>query len=200
MPACILGGMTSSTPSKSGTAAITERTKRLQEGLLRARRDRPDITYEEMGDMFGVSRQYAKSQFTRALKAIIQEPAEDVIKMELARLDYLQTEVIKVLQSFHVVVNQGTVVRDVVEDENGQVIVDINTGQPKTRRIEDTGPKLAAVDKALKIMERRAKFLGLDKVGNPDKEGLTAEEFAAKILKTVKQIDQSTGELELFPE
>lgn len=199
MSACILGGMTSS-PPKKGTATVTERAKQLQAALLRARRDRPDMTYQELGDVFGISRQYAKTQFDKALKAIIQEPAEDVIKMELARLDYLQTEVIKVLQSFHVVVNQGTVVRDVVEDEHGQIIVDINTGQPKTRRLEDTGPKLAAVDRALKIMERRSKFLGLDKVGNPDKEGLTAEEFAAKILKTVKQIDQSTGELELFPE
>ncbi len=192
--------MISAPLAKKGTSSLTERTKLLQQGLLRLRRDRPDITYQEMGEIFGITRHYAQSQFTRALKMMIQEPAEDVIKMELVRLDYLQTEVIKVLQSFHVVVNQGSVVRDVVEDADGQIIVDINTGQPKTRRIEDTGPKLAAVDRALKIMERRAKFLGLDKVGNPDKEGLTAEEFAAKILKTVKQIDQTTGELELFPE
>jgi hypothetical protein len=49
-------------------------------------------------------------------------------------------------------------------------------------------------------MERRSKFLGLDKVPNPDKEGLTAEEFAAKVLKTVSQIDKATGTLTLFPE
>lgn len=199
MSVCILGDMTSSLPKK-GTTKVTERTRFLQQGLLRARRDRPDISYQEMGEMFGITRQTAQSLFLKALKAIIQEPAEDVIKMELARLDYMQTEVIKVLQSFHVVISQGSVVRDVVEDEQGQIIVDINTGQPKTRRLEDTGPKLAAVDRALKIMERRSRLLGLDKVSNPDKEGLTAEEFAAKILKTVKQIDQSTGELELFPE
>lgn len=185
---------------KKNTASPTEQAKRLQAALLRLRRDQPDMTYQELGDHLGITRSYAMTQLKRALKAIIQEPAEDLIKMELARLDYLQTEVIKVLKSFHVVVNQGSVVRDVVEDENGQILVDINTGQPKTKRLEDTGPKLAAVDRALKIMERRARFLGLDKTSNPEKEGLTPEEFAAKILKTVKQIDQSTGELELFPE
>lgn len=185
---------------KKGTATPTERTKRLQASLLRARRDNADLNYQQLGDMFGITRTYARKLLLKALRDIIQEPAEEVIQLELARLDYLQTEVIKVLQSFHVVVSQGCVVRDVVEDEHGQPIVDINTGRPQTKRIEDTGPKLAAVDRALKIMERRSRFLGLDKVPNPDKEGLTAEEFAAKVLKTVSQIDKATGALVLFPE
>ena len=185
---------------KKGTATPTERTKRLQAALLRARRDNADLNYQQLGDMFGITRTYARKLLLKALRDIIQEPAEEVIQLELARLDYLQTEVIKVLQSFHVVVSQGCVVRDVVEDEHGQPIVDINTGQPRTKRIEDTGPKLAAVDRALKIMERRSRFLGLDKVPNPDKEGLTVEEFAAKILKTVNQIDKATGTLTLFPD
>lgn len=185
---------------KRGTATPTERTKHLQAALLRARRDNADLNYQQLGDKFGITRVYARKLLLKALREIIQEPAEEVIQLELARLDYLQTEVIKVLQSFHVVVSQGSVVRDIVEDEDGQPIVDINTGQPRTKRIEDTGPKLAAVDRALKIMERRSKFLGLDKVPNPDKEGLTAEEFAAKVLKTVSQIDKATGTLNLFPD
>ena len=177
---------------KRGTATPTERTKHLQAALLRARRDNADLNYQQLGDMFGITRAYARKLLLKALREIIQEPAEEVIQLELARLDYLQTEVIKVLQSFHVVVSQGSVVRDVVEDEHGQPIVDINTGQPLTKR--------AAIDRALKIMERRSRFLGLDKVPNPDKEGLTAEEFAAKVLKTVSQIDKATGALVLFPE
>lgn len=185
---------------KKGTATPTERTKYLQAALLRARRDNADLNYQQLGDLFGITRTYARKLLLKALREIIQEPAEEVIKLELARLDYLQTEVIKVLQSFHVVVSQGSVVRDVVEDEHGQPIVDINTGQPLTKRIEDHAPKLAAIDRALKIMERRSRFLGLDKVPNPDKEGLTAEEFAAKVLKTVSQIDKATGALVLFPE
>lgn len=175
------------------TACVTEKTRIHQAKILELKRDNPSMTFEAIGEKLGLSRQRVHKIYHKALKAIIQEPAEDVIKMELARLDELQTEVLNVLRSFHPVINQGQVVRDVVDGPDGKPVIDLETGKPVTIRLQDSGPKLAAVDRALKIMERRAKFLGLDKVANPEKEGLTPEEFASKVLGVVHAIDEISG-------
>lgn len=171
----------------------TEKTKLLQAEIMRLRRD--GTPWEKIADTLGYSRAYVYKIFKKGLREIIQEPAEEVLKVELARLDELQVEVLKILRSFHPVVNSGLVVRDVVEDENGNPVTNVFTGQPLTIRIEDSGAKLAAVDRALKIMQLRAKFLGLEKTGNPEKAGMTPEEFAAKVLGVTSQIEgQFKGE------
>lgn len=155
------------------------------------------MTWPEIGEKLGYSYVWVRKAYMKALKAIIQEPAEDILKMELARLDALQTEVIKVLQRTHLVVSKGMVVRDFLDDEDGRPIIDALTGKPLTRRLEDSSPKLAAVDRALKIMERRAKYLGLDKAMNSDSVGKTTEEIAEKIMGSVRKMDAVTAGL--FP-
>ena len=51
----------------------------------------------------------------------------------------------RVMATRHVVTQNGRIVRG-------------DAGQP----IEDPGPRLAAIDRALRILERRARLLGLD--------------------------------------
>lgn len=187
-------------PSKCPRTAIPqEKTRHLQATILRMRRDDPTLTWAEIGEQLGYSAVYVRKAYLKALHVIIREPAEDILKLELERLDLLQTEVIKVLKAVHPVVSSGQVVRDFVDDENGNPIIDAITGNPLTRRLEDQAPKLAAVDRALRIMERRARYLGLDKTADPQKAGMTAEEFAEKVLGTVRKMEEVTA-MSLFPD
>ena len=101
--------------------------------------------YEEIAATLGyASRACAAQDVQRALAQTVREPADEVRVLELQRLDMMWQTVLEVLRGHHVVVNQGRVV--------------FLNEEP----IKDTGPVLAAIDRLLKIQERRAKYLGLD--------------------------------------
>jgi hypothetical protein len=90
----------------------------------------------------------AHKDITRALESAVtrQHKAVELLRQEeLMRLDLLWVEVWKVLKRDHVTVSNGRLVRD-------------DRGQP----LRDDGPVLAAVDRLVRILERRAKYLGLD--------------------------------------
>lgn len=147
------------TPSpKTGTPS--EKTKHQQSYILKRRRD--GISFPMIAEEMGMTQGYVYKLYKKALKEIIVEDVEEVRKMELLRLEQLEEEVLNVLRAFHPVINSGEVVRDVVEDESGAPLINPQTGNPVTVRLQDTGPKLAAVDRAIKLMERRARLLGLD--------------------------------------
>ncbi|MFF4479461.1 hypothetical protein ACFY1A_20915 [Streptomyces sp. NPDC001520] len=80
----------------------------------------------------------------RALKEIVQEPAEDVRRMELERLDVLYEAAARVLEREHVTVSQGKIIYQGPDP------------------LLDDGPVLQAIDRLLRIQERRSKLLGLD--------------------------------------
>ena len=103
------------------------------------------MSFADIGAQFGISRQAAHQGFKRALAETVREASEDVRVTELARLDRLYQEALAVLAARHLVVQNGRVVRDA----DGEPLVD-----PK--------PRLGAIDRALKVQERRAKLLGLD--------------------------------------
>jgi hypothetical protein len=106
-------------------------------------------SYQQIADDLGYTTRGAACQdVTRALETAVVEQARSVEayrEEELQRLDLLLTEAWAVLQRQHVTVSHGRIVRDEMD-------------QP----ILDDGPTLSAIDRILKIQERRAKFLGLD--------------------------------------
>ena len=79
------------------------------------------------------------------MKAAIRESGEELLALELERLDRLARAAEEVLEAHHVKVAGGEIVYD-------------EAGQP----LEDTKPVLEAIDRLLKIQERRARLLGLD--------------------------------------
>jgi hypothetical protein len=90
----------------------------------------------------------AHKDITRALEAAVtqQHKAVEILRQEeLMRLDRLWVEVWAVLKREHVTVSNGKLVRG--ED-----------GHP----LRDDGPVLQSVDRLVRILERRAKYLGLD--------------------------------------
>lgn len=80
----------------------------------------------------------------RAIAATITEPSEQVRAYELERLDFMWAAALAVLEAQHFTVNA-----------KGLVYLG---DQP----LADDAPVLAAIDRMLKIQDRRAKLLGLD--------------------------------------
>jgi len=103
------------------------------------------LTYQEIGDRFGVSRQAAHQSVQRALADIPRMATEELRNLELDKLDNLERRLMAILQTKHYKVSaSGRVV------EYG--------GEP----VVDPTPHLQAIGNALKVIEKRAKLLGLD--------------------------------------
>ncbi|MFI9200172.1 hypothetical protein [Streptomyces sp. NPDC053048] len=100
--------------------------------------------YRRIAEHLGIDVHTAHQAVQRALKAIVQEPAEEVRTLELERLDRLYERAVEVLERRHVTVSQGKIIYE--------------GGEP----LADDGPVLQAIDRLLRIQERRAKLLGLD--------------------------------------
>lgn len=121
-------------------------------------------TYQEIADQLGYpDRQAARTAVTRALREIVAEPAAELRTLELARLDRMWNVAWRILEDQHVTVSQGRVVHT-------------DDGQP----VADVGPVLAAIDRLLKIQERRARLLGLDA---PTRVQVTPDEVEQEIAR-----------------
>lgn len=124
----------------------------------------------------GFTQGYIFKVYKKALESIVVENVHAVRKLELERLDEIQNEVMQVLKGFTPLVNQGRVVKAILEDANGNPVLD-DEGNPVLVNLQDVNVKLSAATAALKIMERRAKLLGLDaptKVAATDPAGENA--------------------------
>lgn len=110
---------------------------------IKMRRD--GVRYEDIAAALGYnSRGAAVQDVQRALATMVSEPAEELRALELQRLDAMWQAALEVLVREHITVSNGKVVT-------------LN-GEP----IKDDGPVLNAIDRLLRIQERRAKLLGLD--------------------------------------
>lgn len=117
----------------------------------------------------GITQGYAYKLYKEAMRQIVQPGVAEVRELELTRLDAMTEECYNILNSELHLVNGGKVVRDVMTDDEGKVILD-DDQQPKLIRLRDHNIRLAAMDRLLKISERRARLLGLDA---PTKTALT---------------------------
>lgn len=141
------------------TAVQTEETARLQTKIMALRR--AGWSFPKIAVECDRTQKFIYTLYKKGLRSIIQESVEDVRKMEMERLDMLYKEAARLYNTPTPLVNGGAVVRDVVEDEEGNLKLK-EDGTPVTVRLQDLGPKFTAMDKMLKVMERRANLLGLD--------------------------------------
>jgi hypothetical protein len=103
------------------------------------------VAYDAIASQLGyASKGAAYDGVHRALMAVVAEAGEDVRRIELERLDRMWESALAIAERFHVVVSNGRVVYD---------------GE---RPVEDDMPALQAIDRLLRIQERRARLLGLD--------------------------------------
>lgn len=102
-------------------------------------------TYEEIAKTLGYADKGAAHRgVERCLMTTRQEPADSVRKIHLARLQEMYRTAREIMLRNHWAVQNGKVVH--------------LDGTPVT----DDMPKLAAIDRMLRVLEREAKLLGLD--------------------------------------
>lgn len=128
----------------------------------------------------------------RCLRDTLTEPGDELRKLELDRLDAMQRAVQAILDREHVSISQGRVVRRRGEpkfDEHGDPVLDAK-GQPEYEwnDVLDDGPALAAVDRLLKIQERRARLLGLD---TPTKSHVMVERVDPRDLELSELLNEA---------
>lgn len=102
------------------------------------------LTLRQAAAKLGVSHQTIANWSRAEADATVLPLANELRTQQLERLDQMRQSALEVLERYHVVVNQGRVVE--------------LDGTP----IEDDAPVLAAIDRLLKIEERRSKLMGLD--------------------------------------
>lgn len=132
-------------------------------------------TYDQIAEALEFSdRSLARRAVERALAATVREPADELRQLELIRLDALWVEAVKVMTTEHITVNNGRVIE-----------VD---GVP----LKDDAPTLSAIDRLLKIMERRAKLVGLD---SPAKvEVMTLDALDREIEKLTAELGRAEAD------
>lgn len=104
--------------------------------------------YTEIAAALGITEAVAEKDYQRAVEARGQHldaQRSAAVAIELAKLDALEQAAWTVLRARHVLAQQGRIVCD-------------DDGKP----LEDDAPVLAAIDRILKVADRRAKLKGLD--------------------------------------
>lgn len=119
------------------------------------------MTYQAIGDALGISKQSAHEAVQRVLAETLREPAEHLRTMELDKLDRAERVAHGVLEARHPVLYQG-----------------------KDTGYEDDAPKLAAIDRLLRVAERRARLLGLDA---PEKVESTVTTISPDLAEMIAQ-------------
>lgn len=122
-------------------------------------------TYPMIAEMLGYpNRIAAREGVEKVLKEAVTEPAEQLLTIELQRLD---AELVR-LDDYEYAARQ-VLERNHVTVSHGKVISAINPDTEREEPLLDDGPVLQAIDRLVRIedarrrnAERRAKLLGLD--------------------------------------
>ena len=122
--------------------------------------EHPDATLKQIADHFGY---YDKSEARRGIlraKADVARPAVDkLIRTEADELDALYTEACAILQRNHVTVSHG------------RVVTWHNPETGAEEPLRDDGPKLQAIQLALRVRESYRKLHGLDQPAKQEISG-----------------------------
>lgn len=134
-------------------------------------------TLQEIADELGYAhRTGARDAINRAVRAVVRGPAEKLIELEAARLDSLYEEALAVLERDHITVSHGKVIRD----DDGNVLL-------------DDGPKLAAIDRLVKIRESYRRLYGLDR---PVKVQATVTEVTQQDLELQEMLREAKAKMQ----
>lgn len=144
------------------TRTIDTAQRDAEAARLRAR----GLSYRQIAAELTVDVATAHAAVQRALNAVIEDAGEEVRKLELERLDTMYAAALEVLDRQHVTVSNGKIIRRQVgweRDDAGEIQCD-GEGKPIAiyEDLLDDSPVLQAIDRLLRIQERRAKLLGLD--------------------------------------
>lgn len=152
---------------RTGRGKFTRGIDTAERDAKAARLRAQGLTYEQIArELDFADRSNARHAVERALKATVEEPAAEVRQRELERLDELWQRAWKVLDTDHLTISHGRIIRrkiGVEKFDDGIEKLDADGNPiPIYEDVIDDGPKLQAIDRLLKIQARRAALLGLD--------------------------------------
>lgn len=131
------------------------------------------LSYRQIAEQLGYADHTgARRAVERVLAETVAEPAAELRQLELMKLDAMERAVLDVLERKHVTVS------------NGKVIYSGTEGEP----LVDDAPVLQAVDRLLKIQDRRSKLVGLDA---PKRlEVITVDAIDAEIARLTDELER----------
>lgn len=98
------------------------------------------MTYRAIGEKFGVNESSAYQMVQRAIADIPRESTEELIQLELMKLDRIESKAADIMEKYHPVVTQSGKILD----------------------LEEETPVIQAMNTLLKVADRRARLLGLN--------------------------------------
>ncbi|MHD0300115.1 hypothetical protein RCF19_29850 [Rhodococcus qingshengii] len=157
--------------------AISEQRRERMAKALELRAD--NWTYQRIATELGISRTQAFEDVDEALKEITSEPAALTLKFELDRLDEMQRPLNEVIRAVDVIrefesetLRVASLEMAEPDHKKDQAQVERDYDRELETTIKRTDAALErlfrAVDRSLKIQDRRAKYLGLDNAPAPD--------------------------------
>lgn len=157
--------------------AIEVRERDAQAVELRRR----NLSYRQIAAQMGwASPNAAFVAVQRGLADTQTEANAAVRQIELDRLDDIARGFQRVFATRHFVVSTAT----------GKVAVHPDTGEP----LADHGPVIQAGLALIRVMERRAKYLGLDAPARKQVETITVEQIDAEIARLETQLGLQPGQ------
>jgi AraC-like DNA-binding protein len=148
--------------TRDGTGRFTHNYTTAQRDARAAELRDEGWTLQAIADELGYhDKSHARQGIRRALREVVRGPAEQLLAREAERLDTLYEEALEVLQRNHLTVSHGKVIKD----DDGNVLL-------------DDGPKLAAIDRLVKIRESYRKLFGLDA---PSRVSVDAQQLGDEI-------------------
>lgn len=161
-------------PTNAERALIAQRRARV---LAMRVEQRP---YREIAAELGITETTARDDYAAAVRerhAELDKVRDTAVAIETAKLDALEQAAWQVLRARHITVQHGKIVRD--EDD---------------KPIEDDAPVLQAIDRLVKIAERRSRLRGYDaptKVEVDDARRAQIEAYAAELAAWVGELDEA---------
>lgn len=133
-------------------------------------------TLQSIGDELGIHHDSVRDAERRALRDIIQGPAEKLLALHMERLETLFARAVEISERRHVVVSYG----QIMKDEEGVPLV-------------DSGPELAALREARTTLESFRKLVGLDA---PSRVSVDAQQLGDEISALLNRAttDDSAGD------
>jgi hypothetical protein len=132
-------------PPRKGNGRFLKTAQSAERDAEALRMKTRGMTLQAISDALGYGgHANVSTALDRAVAAIVGPDAQVYYQIQMTQLDDLTARVYKVLDGDHPLVSEGQIVRD--------------NGVP----LSDPSVTLAAVDRMLRLMERRAKLMGLD--------------------------------------
>ncbi len=157
-------------PRNKGTGKFVASADAAERAAEAAKLRTTGMSWQDVADALGFADASGAYRAAQDAMRAIAEPARELRAIELARLDFALRTAWQAMTAKHVTVSQGRVVLDPV------------SGEP----LRDWAPNLAAIDRVVKIGERRARLLGLDA---PTKiEAITPDRIEAEIERLAEEL------------